>query len=58
MYCGKPRIYGGLLSDGVIGACPNQDALLEVWYDFDLKDGLHRGVPVVYVVPGTWESRL
>jgi hypothetical protein len=58
MYCGKPRIYGGLLSDGVIGTCPNQDALLEVWYDFDLKDGLHRGVPVVYVVPGTWESRL
>ena len=57
-YCGNARIYGGLLSNGVIGACPNQGALMEVWYDFDLRDGLHRGVPVVYVVPGTWQSRL
>jgi hypothetical protein len=57
-YCGKPRIYGGLLSDGVIGACTSQETLMEVWYDFDLRDGLHRGVPVVYVAPGTWQSRL
>jgi hypothetical protein len=56
-YCGKPRIYGGLLVDGVITTCPNQDAVMEVWYDFDLKDGLHRGVPVVYVVPGTWQNK-
>lgn len=57
-YCGTPRVYGGLLSDGKIAACPNQGALLEVWYDFDLKNGLHRGVPAVYVAPGTWQSRL
>lgn len=57
-YCGKPRVYGGILSDGVIEACPNQGALMEVWYDFDLRDGFHRGVPVVYVAPGTWQSRL
>lgn len=56
-YCGRPRIYGGLLVDGLITICPNQDALMEVWYDFDLKDGLHRGVPVVYVAPGTWQNK-
>ena len=57
VYCGKPRIYGGILVDGVITTCPNQDAVMEVWYDFDLKDGLHRGVPVVYVAPGTWQNK-
>ena len=57
-YCGKPRVYGGLLVDGAIATCPNQDPMMEVWYDFDLKDGLHRGVPVVYAVPGTWQNRL
>jgi hypothetical protein len=57
-YCGKPRIYGGLLSDGAMAACPDPGSVMEVWYDFDLKDGLHRGVPVVYVVPGTWQNRL
>ena len=56
-YCGKARIYGGLLSDSAIGVCPTPGTLMEVWYDFDLRDGLHRGVPVVYVVPGTWQSR-
>jgi hypothetical protein len=57
-YCGRPRVYGGVLSDGVIGTCLNQYALLEVWYDFDLKDGLHRGVPLVYMAPGTWQNKL
>jgi hypothetical protein len=56
-YCARPRIYGGVLSDGAITACLDPGSLMEVWYDFDLKDGLHRGVPVVYVAPGTWQSR-
>ena len=57
-YCGRPRIYGGVVSDGAIAACLDPGSVMEVWYDFDLKDGLHRGVPVVYVVPGTWQNRL
>jgi hypothetical protein len=57
-YCGNPRVYGGLLSAGAIAACPSQGTFMEVWYDYDLQDGLHRGVPVVYVAPGTWQSKL
>jgi hypothetical protein len=30
---------------------------LEVWYNHDLRAGLMRGMPLVYVAPGTWYER-
>ena len=46
------------MTEGVLSSCADQHALLEVWYDHDLREGLHRGVPSVYVAPGTWHAKL
>ena len=58
VYCGRPRVFGGIMTEGVLSSCTDQHALLEVWYDHDLGEGLHRGLPVVYVAPGTWHAKL
>ncbi|MGH7258893.1 MAG: PilX N-terminal domain-containing pilus assembly protein [Nitrospiraceae bacterium] len=58
VYCGRPRVYGGIMTEGALSSCTDQHALLEVWYDHDLGEGLHRGVPIVYVAPGTWHAKL
>ena len=58
VYCGRPRVFGGIMAEGSVSSCTNKSALLEVWYDHDLGEGLHRGVPVVYMAPGTWHAKL
>jgi len=53
---GRPRIYGAVMAEGrVVGSSTNEETL-EVWYNDDLRSGLLRGMPLVYVAPGTWRE--
>jgi hypothetical protein len=54
MYEGRPRLFGSLLAGGRVtgdGAGP-----LELWTDFELSQGLVRGMPLVSIAPGTWRE--
>ncbi|HSA61793.1 MAG TPA: hypothetical protein VLE03_06100 [Nitrospiraceae bacterium] len=53
---GRPRVYGAVAAGGTI-ISSTSGALVEVWYDHDLGQGLFRGLPVVYRAPGTWLAR-
>ncbi len=50
---GKVRLYGAVSVGGTITSS-NTGGMLEVWYDYDIGQGLYRGLPVVYRAPGTW----
>lgn len=50
---GRPRLYGALMTGGRVLA-DGAAGPIEVWYDHELKQGLVRGIPLVYVAPGTW----
>lgn len=57
---GHPRIYGALIAGGqVLGGSGTStgSGSVEVWYNYDLRSGLSRGMPVVYVAPGTWQEK-
>ena len=53
---GKVGLYGAVVAGGTI-ASEGLGNRLEVWYDHDLRQGLFRGLPVVYRAPGTWMAR-
>jgi hypothetical protein len=54
---GEPRLYGALVTGGLVsGGLENSD-VFEIWYNHELKSGLFRGVPLVYVAPGTWVEK-
>lgn len=50
------RIFGGLLTNDTIRAS-GTNVKIEIWYNADLAQGLHRGLPVVYRAPGTWQMK-
>lgn len=56
-YEGQPRLFGALLIEGRILSTGSTPIPIEVWYDHDFRSGLFRGLPVVYVVPGTWQEK-
>lgn len=56
-YEGLPRVFGALLIDGRIIPPVAPSTPIEVWYNFDFRHGLFRGLPVVYVAPGTWQEK-
>jgi hypothetical protein len=53
------RIYGALIAEGGISPLnPSKTSSpIEVWYTYELREGLLRGLPLVYVAPGTWSER-
>jgi len=51
---GRPRLYGALVVGGKVTQSSEISGPLEVWYNYDLRSGLARGMPLVYVAPGTW----
>ncbi|TLY13516.1 MAG: hypothetical protein E6K69_08905 [Nitrospirae bacterium] len=54
---GRPRVYGAVMVEGrMVGGSTTGEAL-EVWYNDDLRSGLLRGMPLVYVAPGTWREQ-
>jgi hypothetical protein len=52
---GNARVYGAVAAGGTMISISG--GTLEVWYDTDIREGLYRGVPVVYKAPGTWLVR-
>jgi len=52
----RPRIFGALMTDGQVFAQSATAGPLEVWTDFELRYGLVRGMPLVFVAPGTWRE--
>jgi len=57
-YVGHLKVYGGVLAHGSIVDGTNGAGLLEVWYNHDLREGLMQGLPVVYVAPGSWQTKV
>jgi hypothetical protein len=56
-YENQPRVFGALLVDGRILGSSDTSTPLEVWYDHDFRNGMFRGLPVVYVARGTWQQK-
>lgn len=56
-YEGEPRVFGALLVEGRVLPASTAPTPIEIWYDHDLRSGLFRGLPVVYVAPGTWQEK-
>ena len=48
------RAYGALIVGNTVTAA---GAMVEVWYNADLAQGLFKGLPVVYRAPGTWLAK-
>ena len=53
---GKPRLFGALMTGGQIMADGAGAGPLELWADHELRYGLVRGIPLVFVAPGTWRE--
>lgn len=54
---GAPRIYGAFVAGGKVKKASETAGSFEVWYDYDLRSGLVRGLPLVYLAPGTWQEK-
>lgn len=50
------RIFGALMAGDTVRAS-GTSVKVEIWYNADLAQGLHRGLPVVYRAPGTWQMK-
>ena len=47
------RVFGAVLTDGPLTAA---GLGLEVWYNEELRSGSYRGLPLVFVAPGSWRT--
>ncbi|MDR4478382.1 MAG: hypothetical protein R3B37_01355 [Nitrospira sp.] len=56
-YAGHLKVYGGVVAQGAIVDGTNGSGMLEVWYNHDLREGLVQGMPLVFVAPGSWQSK-
>jgi hypothetical protein len=56
-YEGQPRLFGALLVEGHVLPASSRSIPIELWYDYDFRNGLFRGLPVVYAAPGTWQEK-
>ncbi len=50
------RMHGALIAGNTVTTA-RTGMVAEVWYNIELKQGLFRGVPVVYRAPGTWMAK-
>jgi hypothetical protein len=50
------RIFGALMAGDTVRAS-GTSVKVEIWYNADLAQGLHRGLPVVFRAPGTWQMK-
>ncbi len=53
---GQARVFGALSSDHAIVASKGGRGRIEVWYNHELRQGLVRGMPLVYLVPGSFRE--
>lgn len=56
LFEGRPRLFGALMTGGQVIADGAGAGPLELWTDFELRYGLVRGIPLVFVAPGTWRE--
>ena len=54
---GRPRAFGGVMTGGQVIADGAGSDFMEVWADYELRHGLVRGMPLVFVAPGTWMEK-
>ncbi len=57
-YAGHLKAYGGVVAQGSIVDGTNGSGILEVWYNHDLREGLMQGLPLVFVAPGSWQTKI
>lgn len=57
-YAGHVKVYGGVVAQGAIADGTNGSGTLEVWYNHELREGFMQGLPLVFVAPGSWQTRL
>lgn len=57
-FAGHVKVYGGVVAQGAIMESDHGSGMLEVWYNHDLREGLVQGLPVVFVAPGSWQTRI
>ena len=50
------RLYGAVMAGQSVISI-GTGAVIEIWYNADLAQGLFRGLPVVYRAPGTWMAK-
>ena len=50
------RLFGALMAGDTVRTS-GTSMKVEIWYNSDLAQGLHRGLPVVYRAPGTWQMK-
>jgi len=54
---GRPRTYGAVMTAGQVAAEGAAAGFMEVWADYELRHGLVRGMPLVFMAPGTWVEK-
>ena len=53
---GQARVFGALsIGHAMIPGTPDGDRV-ELWYNHELQQGLVRGMPLVYLVPGSFRE--
>ncbi len=57
-YAGHIKVYGGVLAHGNMVDETNGAGVLEVWYNHDLREGLMQGLPLVFMAPGSWQTKI
>nr|MBI3614107.1 hypothetical protein [Nitrospirota bacterium] len=53
---GRPRIYGSLVAGGKLMAASASSGPVELWYNHELASGLVKGMPLVSLVPGSFQE--
>ncbi|TAJ08263.1 MAG: hypothetical protein EPO61_09115 [Nitrospirae bacterium] len=53
---GYPRIYGALVAGGKLMAASASSGPVELWYNHELAEGLVKGMPLVSLVPGSFQE--
>lgn len=53
---GHPRIYGALVVGGKLMAASISSGPVELWYNHDFAGGLVKGIPLVSLVPGSFQE--
>ncbi len=53
---GHPRIYGALVAGGKLMAASASSGPVELWYNHDFAGGLVKGIPLVSLVPGSFQE--
>lgn len=57
VFDGAPRLHGAVVSGGKVVSGDSRPGPFELWYNYDLNAGLMKGLPVVFIAPGTMQEQ-